>query len=192
MYDNKHLIGDWLKKFPKDIDLLYKNKRKNKKNSSNEIINNNSNDKFNYSLSFDDNIEINTNKKQNKYVYNNNLDLIKEDEKEDETDKNDKFELGYLSAPEDSNNNILNIIYEDFDINENKKKVNFVFNDNNINNNRKKKFERRETRSKSQAIKKLNSDIEYLLSRRKDKDIYNIRWKIVRQFVKKIKEKKNK
>ena len=30
--------------------------------------------------------------------------------------------------------------------------------------------------------------IEYMLSRRKDKNIYNIRWKIVRQFVKKIKK----
>ena len=46
-----------------------------------------------------------------------------------------------------------------------------MFGDNNINNKRKKQFERRETRSKRQGIKKLNSYIEYLLSRRKDKDI---------------------
>ena len=30
--------------------------------------------------------------------------------------------------------------------------------------------------------------IEYMLSRRKDKNIYNIRWKIVRQISKRIKQ----
>ena len=57
------------------------------------------------------------------------------------------------------------------------------------NNKTKKHFERRETRSKSQITKKLDSGIEYMLSRRKDKDIYNIRWKIVKQIISKRRKK---
>ncbi len=54
---------------------------------------------------------------------------------------------------------------------------------------KRKIYKRGDKRSKSVSTKKINTDIEYMLSRRKDKNIYSIRWKIVRQFIKKLKKK---
>ena len=201
--DIEHLIEDWLKKEPKKIDLLNINKKiKNHQDSNNNNIN---------SISLN---EKKKNEKVYKKIYKSHLELIKEEEKSEEEDeknnnekkekkekkvrkekkekkiKKDKLNKGYISAPENENNitKYLNIDEKNDD--------NMYYNDNKKSNeldevkkkSKRKLYKRREIRSKSVNSKKLNSDIEYMISRRKDKDIYNIRWKIVRQFVKRIKK----
>ena len=206
--DIEYLIKDWLKQTPKDIDLLSKNKKKRKSESTKTLpkVNKikikfdqeNENENGYYSiLSFEDEEKENNNKeknkKSNKNIKINNLELIKEDEKEDDKkNKEDNINLGYISAPEEIDliKHILDDDFENnnFNIKDKSKKVSFG--DSLHKNKNNKNFGRRAHRSKSQKQKSFNYDmgIEYMLSRRKDKNIYNIRWKIVRQFVKKIKK----
>ena len=206
--DIEYLIKDWLKKTPKDVDLLSKNRKQTKSESSKTLPKidklkikfeqERENEKGNNLIfSFNDEQNENNNKETNKKkpsknnIKIKNLELIEEDEKEDDKkNKEDKLNLGYNSAPDEID--LIDIILNDdnFDNNDNKKKV--TFHDAQKKNKNNKNIWRRAHRSKSQKQKSFNYDmgIEYMLSRRKDKNIYNIRWKIVRQFVKKIKQYK--
>ena len=211
--DIEPLISDFIKKKPKELDLLYREKKKIRPGSISQKFNR---DFLNQFILPDDESLFGKNKKIRK---KSNLDSIIEDKDDYEEDINNdeqnekekekkivkninkkksfeekkKLLSGYNSAPDDDK--IFEVFSDEDDdeefkilFNKHHKKSNlFGINNENDNNknNKKKNFERRETRSKSQITKKLDSGIEYMLSRRKDKDIYNIRWKIVKQIVSK-------
>ena len=216
--DIESLISDSIKKKPKEIDLLFRLRNKMRPQSlsdkfSRDILNNLTlpEEESKIGKSFrrkkkssnldsiiedkndneDDNV-INNSKneeKENKEINN------KENKKQSFEDKK-KILSGYNSAPEDDKvfENFSDDEDEEFKIyNKHHKKNNLifgkgVFKENENKNN--KQFTRRETRSKSQIPKKLQSGIDYMLSLRKKKDIYNIRWKIVKQIIKKKKKYK--
>ena len=215
--DIEPLISDFIKKKPKEIDLLYREKKKIRAGSISQKFNR---DFLNQFILPDDESLFGKNKKNGKI---SNLDSIIEDKddyeeeinkdeekvkvKEKEITKNTnkkktfeekkKLLSGYNSAPEDDT--IFEVFSDDDDeefkilYNKHHKINNYIVDNNDENdkdnNKTNKHFERRETRSKSQITKKLDSGIEYMLSRRKDKDIYNIRWKIVKQIVSKRRKK---
>ena len=215
--DIEPLISDFIKKKPKELDLLYREKKRIRPGSMSQKFNR---DFLNQFILPDDESVFGKNKRQRKksnldsiiedkddYEEEINKDEEKENVKEKEitkhTNNKKSFEekkkllSGYNSAPEDDA--IFEVFSDDDDeefktlYNKHHKKSNYMLdqkNENDKDNNKTKKhFERRETRSKSQITKKLDSGIEYMLSRRKDKDIYNIRWKIVKQIISKRRKK---